>query len=80
MAVAVALGAYPVIRRLTKRLEALQAGVERWGQGDLSTRVQVEGKDEVAFLAERFNQAAERIEQLLSFNGKVWLDDTEYET
>jgi signal transduction histidine kinase len=65
VAVAVALGAYPVIRRLTKRLEALQAGVERWGQGDLSTRVQVEGKDEVAFLAERFNQAAERIEQLL---------------
>ena len=65
VAVAVALGAYPVIRRLTKRLEALQSGVERWGQGDLSARVKVEGSDEVAFLAERFNQAAQRIEQLL---------------
>ena len=63
---AVALGSYPIIRRLTLRLEALQRGVERWGQGDLSTRVNVEGKDEVAFLAERFNQAAQRIETLMN--------------
>lgn len=66
VAVAVALGAYPVIRRLTKRLEGLQAGVERWGTGDLSARVPVLGDDEVAFLAARFNQAAQRIEQLLT--------------
>ena len=66
VAVAVALGAYPVIRRLTKRLEALQSGVERWGRGDLSARMPVQGHDEVAFLAERFNHAAERIEQLLA--------------
>ena len=62
---AVALAAYPIIRRLTLRLEALQRGVERWGGGDLSTRVSVQGKDEVAFLAERFNTAAERIETLM---------------
>ena len=62
---AVALGAYPVMRRLTLRLEALQRGVERWGAGDLSARVQVDGRDEVAFLAERFNHAAERIETLM---------------
>ena len=62
---AVALAAYPIIRRLTLRLEALQRGVERWGSGDLSTRVSVQGKDEVAFLAERFNTAAERIETLM---------------
>jgi len=66
VAVAVALGAYPVIRRLTKRLEALQSGVERWGRGELSARIPVQGHDEVAFLAERFNHAAERIEQLLA--------------
>jgi signal transduction histidine kinase len=66
VALAVALGAYPVIRRLTKRLEGLQTSVERWGRGDLSARVTVQGDDEVAFLAERFNQAAERIEQLLN--------------
>ncbi len=66
VALAVALGAYPVIRRLTQRLEALQSGVERWGRGDLSARVAVQGHDEVAFLATRFNQAAERIEGLLA--------------
>jgi signal transduction histidine kinase len=62
---AVALAAYPIIRRLTLRLEALQRGVERWGSGDLSTRVPVQGHDEVAFLAERFNNAAKRIETLV---------------
>ena len=34
----VALIAYPVVRRLTARLERLQRGVEAWGEGDLSTR------------------------------------------
>jgi len=65
VALAVALGAYPIIRRLTQRLEGLQRGVERWGSGDLSARVTVHGTDEVAFLAERFNHAAERIETLM---------------
>ncbi len=63
---AVALGAYPVIRRMTLRLEALQRGVERWGAGDLSARVSTDGSDEVAFLAGRFNHAAERIETLMN--------------
>ncbi len=62
---AVALGAYPIMRRLTLRLEALQRGVERWGSGDLAARVNLEGSDEVAFLAGRFNHAAERIETLM---------------
>jgi two-component system, OmpR family, sensor kinase len=65
VALAVALGAYPIVRRLTKRLEALQTGVNRWGQGDLSHRLPEEGKDEVAFLAQRFNVAAERVQALL---------------
>lgn len=65
VALAVALGAYPIVRRLTKRLEAVQRGVERWGSGDLSTRLPVQGQDEVAFLAERFNAAAERVQALL---------------
>ncbi|TAG35507.1 MAG: HAMP domain-containing protein [Polaromonas sp.] len=66
VALAVALGAYPIIRRLTLRLEALQRGVERWGAGDLSARVNSQGNDEVAFLAADFNNAAERIETLLN--------------
>ncbi|MBC7719742.1 MAG: HAMP domain-containing protein, partial [Chitinophagaceae bacterium] len=66
VSLAVALGAYPIIRRLTLRLESLQAGVERWGGGDLSTRLNAQGNDEVAFLAARFNHAAERIETLMN--------------
>jgi len=65
VAFAVALGTYPVVRWLTQRLEALQAGVERWGEGDLSARVPVNGSDEVAFLAERFNVAAGRVQALV---------------
>ena len=65
VALAVALGAYPIVRRLTKRLESLQKGVERWGDGDLSTRLPMQGQDEVAFLATRFNAAAERVQTLL---------------
>jgi signal transduction histidine kinase len=63
--VAVALGVYPIVRRITKRLEALQRGVQRWGEGDLSVRVAEDGQDEVADLSSRFNAAAARIEQLV---------------
>jgi len=65
VALAVALGTYPIIRRLTRRLESLQLGVERWGNGDLSVRVAMQGDDEVGFLASRFNHAAEQIETLV---------------
>lgn len=65
VAIAVALGTYPIVRRLTRRLETLQHGVERWGDGDLSTRVNLQGDDEVGFLASRFNHAAQRIEALV---------------
>jgi signal transduction histidine kinase len=62
---AVALATYPIVRTLTRRLERLQDGVQQWGEGDLSTRVSEVGADEVAFLAKRFNQAAERVETLV---------------
>ncbi len=63
--VAVAAGAYPVVRRLTRRLEALKQGVQAFGAGDLAQRVDDAGKDEVAAVATTFNQAAERIEALV---------------
>jgi signal transduction histidine kinase len=65
LALAVGVGAYPVARRLTSRLERLQAGVESLGAGELSARVRVEGSDEVARLAKSFNRAAGRIEELV---------------
>ena len=63
--VAVAAGAYPVVRRLTRRLEALKRGVEQFGAGELSHRVAVSGNDEVAAVATSFNIAAARVEALL---------------
>jgi signal transduction histidine kinase len=62
---AIGVGAYPVVRRLTRRLERLQRGVDALGAGELSARVRVEGRDEVARLAESFNRAAARIEELV---------------
>lgn len=65
VALIIGLCAYPVVRRLTGRLERLQLGVESMGAGDFSTRVAIEGKDEVAQLGGSFNRAAEKIETLL---------------
>ena len=65
LAVAVAIVAHPLARRITRRLERLQSRVDALGSGDLSTRVEVQGKDEVAHLARSFNRAAERIERLV---------------
>ena len=65
IALLLALGSYPIVRGLTGRLERLQRGVESLGAGDLTARVKVEGKDEVAGVAASFNRAAERIEELV---------------
>ena len=40
----VGLTAFPVAARLTRRLEALRSGVERWGAGGLSLRVDDAGR------------------------------------
>ncbi len=62
---AMGIGAYPIVRRLTRRLERLQTSVEALGAGQLSTRIKVEGKDEVGRLATSFNRSAARIEALV---------------
>jgi signal transduction histidine kinase len=63
--VAVAIGAWPAVRHLTRRLQALKKGVEQFGAGQLHHRVEVSGRDEVAAVAASFNLAAERIENLV---------------
>ena len=62
---AVAGGAYPVVRRLTRRLESLKQGVEAFGAGALHHRVAEDGRDEIAAVGASFNRAAGRIEALL---------------
>ena len=63
--IAVAGGAWPVVRRLTRRLETLKQGVEAFGAGALNRRVPEDGRDEVAAVAVSFNRAATRVEALL---------------
>lgn len=65
IALTIAAGAYPVVRRITRRLEQLQASVQAWGRGDLAARVPAGGNDEVAQLAGSFNDSAARIEALV---------------
>ena len=66
LAVVIAIGAWPLARRITRRLERLQTRVDALGAGDLGARVEVEGSDEIAALAKSFNRAAERIESLVA--------------
>ena len=65
LALAIAIGAHPLARRITRRLERLKHHLDALAGGDLSARVAVEGHDEVADLARHFNHAAERIEALV---------------
>ena len=66
IAAGIGAGSYPVIRKLTKQLEALRASVDRFGRGELSERAVVQGKDEVGALAASFNTSAQRIEQQIA--------------
>ena len=78
LALAIGAGAYPVTRRMTDRLARLQSSVESWGQGQLDVRAVIDGEDEVALLAQRFNEAAARIEALLQSH-KTMLANTSHE-
>jgi len=66
LALATAIAAYPVARRLTRRLENLRHHVSDFGAGDLSVRAPIEGRDEIADLARSFNASADQIEGLVS--------------
>jgi signal transduction histidine kinase len=66
LAAAVGLAAYPIVARITGRLERLRASLDHWGQGQLASRAAVEGGDEVAAVAASFNAAADRVETLLA--------------
>lgn len=62
---AVGIAFYPLVRHLTRRLERLEQGVAAFGAGNLSARVDIPGKDEIARLGQTFNASADRIEALL---------------
>jgi signal transduction histidine kinase len=47
---------------ITERIHGLKTAAEKLAQGDLNTRVPVQGHDEVAVLANTFNQMAEQLQ------------------
>jgi len=71
IALAVALGTYPIVRRLTRRLEDLAGTVDRFGHGDLSVRAPLTGNDEVSSLASSFNDMADRVATLLAAHSRM---------
>lgn len=71
IALVVALVMYPMVRRLTRQLEAVAASVDRFGQGDLAARSPVIGDDEVSRLASSFNAMADRVALLLGAHGRM---------
>lgn len=62
----VGIAAYPMVARLTRRLEALRASVETWDGASGAVRAVVDGSDEIAAVARSFNLAAARAEALLA--------------
>ncbi|MGV3553025.1 ATP-binding protein [Rhizobium sp.] len=66
VAVAIGIASLPAVRYLTRRLEDLRKGVEHWGEGALSSRIEVCGHDEIALVAKSFNKAADRVEKLIN--------------
>ena len=58
---AMALG-YFLSSTITDRVHQLRGAAEQLAEGDLKTRVTVQGRDEVAALAQTFNKMAEQLE------------------
>jgi signal transduction histidine kinase len=52
-------------RRLTRRLEVVAAGAQRFGEGRLGERIAVGGSDEIASLAGQLNDMAGEIDRLV---------------
>lgn len=61
----ISLGVYALIFPLERKLQLIQSGINEVGDGNLDTRVQVVGQDEIARLAATFNAMTEHIKRLI---------------
>lgn len=61
----IALGVYALIFPLERRLQLLQMGVDRVTEGNLDTKVQVVGRDDIARLSMTFNAMTAHIKRLI---------------
>jgi two-component system sensor histidine kinase CpxA len=74
----IALLAYALAVHLRGPLRDLRRAVDRFGHGELSTRVRSTRRDEIGDLARSFDQMAERFETLLSVERRL-LQDVSHE-
>jgi two-component system sensor histidine kinase CpxA len=72
------LFSYGLFRYLASPLRELSAAVERFGQGDLDSRVQIKRSDEIGALGARYNEMAGRIQTLLAAERRL-LEDVSHE-
>ncbi|UTO06100.1 ATP-binding protein [Moraxella sp. FZLJ2107] len=61
----IGLGVYGLIFPLERRLRLLQSGVDRVAEGNLDTKVQVVGSDDIARLTSTFNSMTAHIKRLI---------------
>lgn len=66
VAVAAALVAWVLARRISRPLELMKAGAEHFALGDFSGRIHEEGAEEVASLAQTLNEMAEQLDSRIS--------------
>ncbi|MDX1812972.1 MAG: HAMP domain-containing sensor histidine kinase, partial [Gammaproteobacteria bacterium] len=64
---------YHATRRLFAPIETIQAGVKRFGEGDLNHRITVHRRDELGELADNFNDMADEIQQMLEAKRQLLL-------
>lgn len=60
---------YFFAKSITRQVDALSVQMRRFGEGDFSARAPIYGNDEIAKLAQGFNQAVHKIERLMRANG-----------
>jgi len=64
---------YHGTRRLFSPIETIQAGVKRFGQGELDYRINVKRRDELGELGQSFNSMANDIQQMLEAKRQLLL-------
>jgi signal transduction histidine kinase len=64
---------YHITRRLVSPISTIQAGVERFGEGDTDHRIDIRGRDEFARLATSFNTMADDIQGMLDAKRQLLL-------
>ncbi|MFD3256983.1 sensor histidine kinase [Paenibacillus lentus] len=54
-----------IIRQFSKKIQRILRSMNRIGEGDLSTRIQMPGEDELKQISQRFNDMGDRLEQYI---------------